>query len=284
MTGAVSAGLGLALLAALLEPLLRLAMEHPQSDMSAYYEAADRLNHGQPLYQVTMDVNNYAFYRYPPLLAIAFRPFALLPMPVISTTWAIANTCLILLTVRRLGIRPRTAAALALLSFPIVWSLILGQAQVLVTWLLAVGSPWSVALAGQLKLFPGLGALYWIGRRDWKSLRSFLAWTIAFVLLQFVLEPNGSVAFLGTLNLRQVGTIDNLSPYGISPIAWAGFVILLTGLALRLAPTRLGWAAAMVAATLSTPRLISYWLMSLLAAFRQPESGPRPRAKKAGLS
>ena len=48
------------------------------SDVHAYYDAAARLNAGQPLYDQAATTNESAFYRYPPLLAIAFRPLAAL--------------------------------------------------------------------------------------------------------------------------------------------------------------------------------------------------------------
>ena len=275
VAGVVAAVLGLVYLAALVPALVRQSIERPQSDLTAYYQAGARLNAGEPLYPSWIDVNNSSFFRYPPLLAILFRPLALLPFEVVAVGWSAFNVVLLLLTVRRLGFRPQTAVGLAILSFPIAWSLGLGQAQVLVTWLLVVGSPWAIALATQLKVFPVLCALYWIGRRDWRSLRSFAAWSAALIVFQVVLEPRGSVAFLQTLTLAQVGGINNLSPYGISPIAWLAFVALLAGLALRFAPTRHGWAAAVFAASLSTPRLISYWFMSLLAALR-----PEPQADR----
>ena len=71
--------------------------------------------------------------------------------------------------IRRVGVRrPAMWKAVGILAFPILWSLALGQAQLLVTLLLTVVAPWSVALAGQLKVLPALAAVYWIGRRDWR--------------------------------------------------------------------------------------------------------------------
>ena len=51
----------------------------PLVDVHAYYDAGARLNAGQPLYDQISTTNDPDFYRYPPLLAIAFRPLALLP-------------------------------------------------------------------------------------------------------------------------------------------------------------------------------------------------------------
>jgi hypothetical protein len=144
----------------------------------------------------------------------------------------------------------------------------IGQAQVIVTLLLLIGNPAAVALATQLKLLPALVAFYWIGRRDWRNLGRFVAWTLLLAVIQLILEPTGSLAFLGNTNLSQVGEVNNLSPYAVSPILWLAFAIAGLVLTLRLAPTRAGWAAAIALSVLATPRLLEYMLMTLLSALR----------------
>ena len=54
----------------------------PLVDIHAYYDAGTRLNQGLPLYAQMATTNQAEFYRYPPLLAIVFRPLALLPTSV----------------------------------------------------------------------------------------------------------------------------------------------------------------------------------------------------------
>jgi hypothetical protein len=102
----------------------------------------------------------------------------------------------------------------------------------------------------------------------------FLAWLVGLTLLQLVLEPRGSLAFPGFLSLEQVGGVRNWSLYAISPVLWLAFVAVGTLVALRLAPTRYGWAAAVLLSVLATPRLLLYQLMSLLAALRVPQPAP----------
>jgi hypothetical protein len=151
--------------------------------------------------------------------------------------------------------------------------------------LMAIGSPWALALATHLKLLPALAAVWWLGRGDRRSVGRFLAWLVGVTLLQLVLEPRGSLAFPGFLSLEQVGGVRNWSLYAISPVAWLAFVAVGTLVALRLAPTRYGWAAAVVLSVLATPRLLLYQLMSLLAALREPapapERDPEPAAAQA---
>ena len=247
----------------------------PLSDVHAYYDAADRLNHGLPLYAQAVTTNESAFYRYPPLLAIAFRPLALLPFPVAAAIWeaVVVASLAGLVLVLRPGLRGWTLAGI--LALPILWSIVIGQAQLPVTLLMAIGSPWALALAAHLKVLPALAAIWWIGRRDWRSLGRFAAWAIGLGIVQLVLEPAGTLAFPGVFNLGQVGEVRNWSPYAISPVLWAGLVIAGLIVAWRLAPTRWGWAAAVTLSVLATPRLLFYQLTTLLAGLREPATGRR---------
>lgn len=247
----------------------------PLSDVHAYYDAAARLNAGEPLYAQAATTNEAAFYRYPPLLAMAFRPLALLPFPVAAAIWEIVVVASLigLVALIRPGLRGWSLAGM--LAMPIVWSVVIGQAQVPVTLLLAIGSPWSLALAMHLKVLPGLAAIWWIGRRDWRSLGRFAACSAGLALVQLVLEPGGTLAFPAAFNLGAVGEVRNWSPYAISPALWVGLVVAGLLVAWRLAPTRWGWAAAVVLAVLATPRLILYQLMTLLAGLREPGTARR---------
>jgi hypothetical protein len=99
-----------------------------------------------------------------------------------------------------------------------------------------------------------------------------VAWVAAIGVVQFVLEPAGTLAFPSSLGLEQVGNVENRSLYAYSPIAWAIAVVAATVVAWRLAPTRYGWAAAVALSVLATPRLLIYQLSTLVAALREPRS------------
>lgn len=247
----------------------------PLADVRAYYDAGARLNAGLPLYPAAADPNAAEFYRYPPLLAIAFRPLALLPFPAAAGIWEAVVIASLVGTLWWVGLRRReTWLAVGILGLPIAWCVAIGQAQVLLTFLTAIGAPWSIALAANLKLFPALVALWWIGRRDRRSVAAFATWSAGLAFLQLVLAPQATLDFLGTLTLDQVGDVRNISPYSVSPLLWAVLVGAGVVLALRLAPTRWGWAAAVVMSVLATPRLLVYMLMALLAALRPPCRDP----------
>jgi hypothetical protein len=264
-----AAVLGMAILLGLvgIEILVHHLTTDPLVDVHAYYEAAQRLNAGQPLYAASGDVNSPHYYFYPPLLAILFRPLALLPFDAAAAIWEVIVLASFGLTLGLLGLRRRrTWIAVAILFGPIAWTLSVGQAQSVVTLLLTIGNPAAVAFAGQLKIFPALVALFWLGRREWRNLGKFVGWSIALIAFQLVVEPAGSIAFLQNTNLGLVGQVNNLSPYAISPILWLVLAVGGLALTLKLAPTRAGWATAVTYSVLVVPRLLEYMLMALLAA------------------
>ena len=249
----------------------------PLVDAHAYYAAGARLNAGQPLYPVDQDVNGPFAYFYPPLFAILFRPLALLSYEAAAAIWEIVVIASLLLTVWWIGPRRReTWLAIGMLGLPLAWSVAIGQAQVPLTLLTAIGAPWSIALAANIKLFPALIALWWIGRRDWRRLGLFTACMIGLALVQLVLAPQATFDFLMTITLKQVGAVRNFSPYAFSPLLWGGLLVAGVVVVVRLAPTRWGWPAAVILSVVGTPRLLIYMFMTFMAALRHNSATPAP--------
>jgi hypothetical protein len=243
----------------------------PLADARAYYEAAARLNDGLPLYPAGADSNAAEFYRYPPLLAIVLRPLALLPYHVFALLWECVVVASLVVLVRRLRLTGRVWLALGLLGIPIGWAVAIAQAHVPMTLLMAVGQPWSIALATNLKLFPVLVAVWWIGRRQYQAVGALVGWLILLAFIQWIVAPDDSVAYFGAISLDQTTGVRNISPFAISSWLWAALGVAGAVGALFLAPTRWGWAAAIALATLATPRLLVYMLTGLLAAVREPD-------------
>jgi hypothetical protein len=263
---------------------LHLTMD-PLADVRAYYDAGARLNAGLPLYPPDADTDAAEFYRYPPLFAILFRPLAMLPYETAAAIWTALVVAAFVATLYILGLRRReTWIAVGVLGMPIAWTLAIGQAHSVVTFLLALGSPFGIALAAHIKLFPVLAGVWFIGRRDWRGAGALVAWLAALGIIQLVIEPRGTLDFIQALGLEWVGQVRNISPYAVSPVLWAVLFVAGVVVALRLAPTRWGWAAAVALATLSPPRLLSYMLMSLLAALRpdRDPTAPPPGGQSGG--
>jgi hypothetical protein len=251
----------------------------PLADVRAYYDAGARLNAGLPLYEQTATTDDPGFYRYPPLLAIAFRPLALLPFDSAALIWEAVLIVLFLGTLVRTGVRNRwTWIVAGWLAAPIAWSLAVGQAQVAVTFLVALGAPWAIALAGHLKVLPLLVAVYWLGRRDRAAIVRVVVWTFALGLLSFVLEPSGTMAFLTFSDLGHVGNIENRSLYAVSPVLWVVSVVALVALSMRFANSKAGWPLAVALSVLATPRFFMYQASTLQAAVRPPDDAPEVQA------
>jgi Glycosyltransferase family 87 len=248
----------------------------PLNDVQAYYWAAGRLNAGLPLYPPSQDVATPLGYPYPPLLAILFRPLALLPFEAAAAIWEVVVVASFVVTLWLIGLRRReTWLAVGVLGLPIAWSVTIGQAQVLLTLFTSIGAPWSIALAANIKLFPALIALWWIGRREWRSLGLFVATMAGTALLQLVLAPQASLDYVTAITLKQVGAVRNFSPYVVSPLLWGALVAIGVGVVLRLARTRWGWAAAVIFSVVATPRLLTYMFMTFVAVLKAPDGQRR---------
>jgi len=244
----------------------------PLVDIRRYWEAGARLNAGLPLYGLTSP-DTTATYLYPPLLAILFRPLALLPFEAAAAAWEAVVVLSLLATLRRIGLGRPLLLALGMLALPIGWSLAIGQVEVVLTLLLAIGAPWAVALAGHVKLLPWLVAVFWLGRRDLRSLAWLAAWTAGLGVLQLVLAPDATLDFLRLSWLKATLDVNNASLWVIHPAAWVAGALVALIVALRLAPTRWGWAAAIVFTVAANPRLLVYQLTALLAALAGPARG-----------
>ena len=267
------AGFGLAIVGAILGAITlwyHLSTD-PFADIRAYYDAASRLNAGQPLYPPSADPNLNTFYRYPPLLAIVLRPFAMLPYGLFVWLWEAAIVGSFVWTLRKIGLGLRTYLVLGWLGVPLAWALAIGQAHVFVTLLLVLGTPMAFALAAHLKVFPALIALYWIGRGEVGYVVGFFGWLVGLSVIQAFIEPEGWRRFWEVATLDQVGNVMNISPYDVSPMLWLVLLGLGAVSALAFARTKYGWWIAVTVATLAPPRLLLYGLSSLLASLREPE-------------
>jgi hypothetical protein len=252
-------------------------LNDPLADAHAYFDAAARLNAGQPLYPANADPNGNEIYLYPPLLAIILRPLALLGYPLFSAAWEAVIVLSFVLLLRHLGVRKaNTWLAVGILGIPIGWALTVAQAHVPFTLLLALGQPWSIAIAANLKLTPVLIAIWWLGRRDFESFFAFLVWLVMLVLIQVVLDPHGAFAYFGAVGVEQIGQVRNWSPFQVSPMLWVALLIAGALVTLALARTKWGWAAAVTLVTLSPPRLLVYMFMGLIAGIREPRKAGEP--------
>lgn len=249
----------------------------PLVDLRVYYDAGARLNAGLPLYDPAA-TGPVGLYLYPPLLAILFRPLSLLPFPVVAVLWTAAMVAAGLLVLRRIGLRRRILLVLALLAMPIAWTYAIGQVEPVITLLLVAPTPFTVALAGHLKLAPFAVAVWWVARRDRRALVRLAAWVAALGVVQLVLAPQATLEYLELGWIGPALTARTISPFVDHPALWAVLAAALLAVAWRAARTPSGWAWAVALAVLAHPRLLAYQLMTLLAAFGGPRDPHDPSA------
>jgi hypothetical protein len=242
--------------------LVPSAAEH---DWQAYYNAAERLRTGQPLYPPVEDPGTASVYRYPPWFAVVWIPLTYVPPEVASVVWVSAMFVaggFALLPLLSSGRRPAILLGALLMPF-LAQAAIHGNVQPLVVALLVHTvdgrlGPIAIAVAASLKGFPVIYAFVYAVRRDWRNfaiavgLTAVLAGTLLIAdLTDYPLYP-GSLAGL----------------WLISPIAWGLGAAVAIAAALWFARSPARWFAASVAVVMSIPRLLYYDMTFLLVTGR----------------
>lgn len=246
------------------------------ADLATYQRAAaDLWESGDP-YRSAPEVTEDFRYRYPPLLAM-LRP--LLDTPVIW--YAIIAVCTaypIWLAVRHRG----WAGALPALLLVGAWGqqLLNGNAQAIVIALLALVPLYAragavgLAVATMLKLHPALGIVWYISRRDWRSLR----WFVAASVLLLVVQAPWLEAFIRYYLADTTATtvVSGLSMRAFGLHVWIGGFLIVGVLAYRSANSRWGWLIHVVWQLVALPRVLLVNLALLLAA---PLPGSRSKRR-----
>jgi len=235
------------------------------ADGGAYYDAAFRLTHGQPLYPLVHPEAHEAF-RYAPWFAVAWIPLTALPRDLTLHAWSLAMLACAGAAVLPLLRRPTWArvALAALIGQTLAETAMFGNAHPLVVAVLVWTAgrrsfPGWVGVAASLKLVPLAYALVWAGRRQWG--RAAIAVGVAALLfapiLLFDLSTYPTDPGTGLLSL-----------YAASPPLWAAVALASLGatvwLAARGSPH--AWVAAAVLMFLGPPRVVTSYLGFLLVA------------------
>ncbi|MBI1258243.1 MAG: DUF2029 domain-containing protein [Chloroflexi bacterium] len=224
-------------------------------DFGAYYEGAQRLLSGQPLYQGYIG-NTYI---YPPLLAQMLMPMTALSRQTANALWFILNLGLlagVAAILDRISQRRGFWWIMTPLFFPALEAVVVGQITIVMlalfvaVWVTAhqKKAAWCggiLAFASWLKIYPALMILYFIWKRDWRVVRSALIVGVVLALLQIGISGFGTFSgIVGVLSpLTQVGQ-PNLASGNASVF---GFTSQLFGESERVQPliasTALQWLA-----------------------------------------
>lgn len=234
-------------------------------DMDAYWNAAERLRAGEPLYPPLADASAADVYRYAPWFAWLWVPLTMLPRTMVEVGWSTAllgATVVALLPLRRAGLTG-IGVAMLLGSF-LVWAASVGNVQpiliaVLVHGLAGRSGPLWIGVAASLKAVPILYALLYVGRREW--LRAAAAAIVTGLLVAPML--------LTDLRHYPAGSGDAPSPLlAILPVLYVVAVAVGAAVTIRLAAAPSSYARWAAASTvlLALPRITLLDLPHLLVA------------------
>jgi len=224
------------------------------SDMDAYWEAAERLRNGDPLYRPGIETDS-DLYRYAPWFAVAWIPLTYLPKDAVLLGWmgvCVAAAIASVAPLAREGL-VGWAALIFILPFQLEGAAF-GNVQPLLVLMLLWGAPrrtgplW-IALGASLKGAPLVLAAVYAGRGEWNR----VAWTVGLTAILVVPMLLFDLSTYST----EVGS-GQLSPMQWSPVAWGVVALAAIGVTYRLADTRYAWLAGSVATMLALPRFLLY--------------------------
>ncbi len=257
--------LGLVMLAALGATLLVIVAVtrwSVPSDEHAYWLAARRLVEGLPLYDPTATpVTPYAFW-YPPIVAQALVPFAvILPELAFTAAWTVLMLgCLWWLAGRNVLV------ALALVAFPPVavefWFRNVHLILAVLIVLAVRRAPALFAAAAAIKIGPGVGIVYLLASGRWRAGVTAIVVGSALLAVSVVLSPSAWGQFVDILLARGPGDVSSFLPipYAIR----AAVAVALAVVAARL-PDRYGEPLLVVAIVTALPTLWMTALSTLVA-------------------
>lgn len=190
-------------------------------------------------------VGAYGAFLYAPPAAQVSGLFGLLPWEVFLTAWTI-------LLVGALAWLGRGRAAILFLIPFVALEILSGNIQILLAVAIVLGLRWPAAWAFVLltKVTPGIGLLWFVARREWRSLSVALGATVVIGAVSFLLAPGMWSEW--TRWLLEESQRSELGPWtALSGPLWLRLIIAA---AIVVGAGLLGWRWPLaVAATLALP-------------------------------
>jgi hypothetical protein len=123
-------------------------------------------------------------YLYSPAFAQALAPFVWVPLAVFTALWTALNSATLWFLLRRWALP-------SLLVVPIAFEIVSGNVHLLYAAAIVVGFrlPGAWALMLLTKVTPGIGLVWFLARREWRSLAVAVGVTAIIAAVSFVLDP-----------------------------------------------------------------------------------------------
>jgi hypothetical protein len=220
-------------------------------DARAYWEAARGDPYARPVLGAPV-----AYYYSPAFLQV-FAPLLALSFPAFLAAWYLINGAALVAVAR-------SWLPLALLTGFVALEVLRGNIETLMALAIVAGFRWPAAWAFILltKVTPGVGLLWFVGRRDWRSVAIAVGATLAIAAVSFVLAPDLWQAWIASLVANAGVSID----WAYFPVPLAIRLPIAAGLAL--VGGWFGWRWMVpIASTLAMPALWPVNLTLLVAIF-----------------
>lgn len=232
----------------------------PGVDVAAYWNAAERLRSGEPLYAAGPS-NASDLYRYAPWFAYAWIPLTYLPRDAVTAGWVglmVSAAALSTLPLLRRG--PAGWAAWAIFTPMQLAGAVFGNVQPLLVLMLLWGidrrsGPIWVAVGASIKAVPILLVLVYAGRGEWARAAWCVALAAALVVPTFLFDLSGYSTATGP---------NQISLAGVSVLLYLPVAVAAAVAAFPMARTRYAWLAASLAMVAALPRLLTYEIGFLL--------------------
>jgi hypothetical protein len=214
-------------------------------------------------FYATAETGRIGAYLYSPAFAQLLAPLVLLPLAMFTALWTAINCAAVWWLFRG-------SALASLLFLPIPFEIISGNVHLLYAVAIVVGFRWPATWALMLltKVTPGIGLLWFAGRREWRSLFVALAVTAAVAGASYVLDPASWRRWVellsvgaGTAGGGSLTTVGYYLPVPLLPrLVLAALVVLFASL------TNRRWLVP-VAVVLALPVIWSNSLAILAAVY-----------------
>jgi hypothetical protein len=207
-------------------------------------------------------VGEYSTYLYSPAFAQFLSPLYVLPFEAFYALWTVASVVVLYWLVRP------WPWALLILFLPWTYELFVGQVHLFIAAAIVLGFRWPALWAFSIltKVTPGIGLLWFLVRREWRSLAIALGTTLAIAALSFLLSPTAWFDWVAFLRASS-GSGELLYPR----MAAAALIVVAGAL------TNRRWTIP-IAVLLALPVVWveSYVILLAIIRLREPAAAPEP--------
>lgn len=233
-------------------------------DVSAYWNAAERLRDGGTLYAPAA-ANASDLYRYAPWFAAAWIPVTYLPANAVEAAWVgLMLAAALISTLPLLWRGPTGWAAFAIFAPLQLQGAVFGNVQPLLVLMLMWGvgrrsGPLWIALGASIKAVPLVLVLVYAGRGEWRRALLTVVLTAMLVAPMLLFDLSGYSTDPGPNQ-------DSLA--GVSLLLYVPVAVAASAGTWLLARTRYAWAAGAFAMIAALPRMLSYQTSFMLVGVR----------------